>query len=172
MRRPIPYLILFVVAVLSQIYVFDNLALSVYLTPLVYIAFILLLPIDMPPVVVLLLGLATGVTMDYTMGAAGVNTIATLLVSFLRITVIRILCNREDLRDGGIPSVDRLGKGNFLRYLIILVFIHHFTFFLLESLTLQHIFRLIVRVAVSGMVSILYIWVAARLFTTKLLSRL
>ena len=78
MHRTLPYLALFAVVVLLQVFLFDNLSISIYLNPLVYVAFIALLPLDTPPIVLLLSGLATGVTMDLAMGAAGVNTIATL----------------------------------------------------------------------------------------------
>lgn len=74
MYRTLPYLALFAATVLLQVFLFDNLSISVYLNPLVYIAFIVLLPLDTPPVVLLGAGLALGVTMDGAMGAAGINT--------------------------------------------------------------------------------------------------
>ncbi len=84
MHRTLPYLALFAVVVLLQVFLFDNLSISIYLNPLVYVAFIALLPLDTPPIVLLLSGLATGDTMDLAMGAAGENTIATLLIAFAR----------------------------------------------------------------------------------------
>ena len=110
MHKTLPYLALFAVVVLLQVFLFDNLSISIYLNPLVYVAFIALLPLDTPPVVLLLSGLATGVTMDLAMGAAGVNTIATLLIAFARPTLLGLLYSRDDIREGGIPSTGRLGN--------------------------------------------------------------
>ena len=93
MHRTLPYISLFVVTVLLQVFLFDNLSISIYLNPLVYVAFVALLPLDTPPVVLLASGLAMGVTMDFAMGAAGVNTIATLLVAFVRPALLRTLYN-------------------------------------------------------------------------------
>ena len=76
MYRTLPYLGLFAAAALLQVFLFDNLTISIYLNPLVYIVFIALLPLDTPPAAVLGAGLALGVTMDFAMGAAGINTIA------------------------------------------------------------------------------------------------
>ena len=146
MHRTLPYLALFAVVVLLQVFLFDNLSISIYLNPLVYVAFIALLPLDTPPIVLLLSGLATGVTMDLAMGAAGVNTIATLLI----------------------PSTGRLGNRVFLNYLIVLVLVHHAVFFSLEALSWAHIVRTIVRTVASGAVSVAFIWVIARIFTAKL----
>ena len=166
MHRTLPYLALFAVVVLLQVFLFDNLSISIYLNPLVYVAFIALLPLDTPPVVLLLSGLATGVTMDLAMGAAGVNTIATLLIAFARPTRLGLLYPRDDIREGGIPSTGRLGNRVFLNYLIVLV--HHAVFFSLEALSWAHIVRTIVRTVASGAVSVAFIWVIARIFTAKL----
>ena len=68
MHRTLPYISLFVVTVLLQVFLFDNLSISIYLNPLVYVAFVALLPLDTPPVALLASGLAMGVTMDFAMG--------------------------------------------------------------------------------------------------------
>ena len=98
MYRTLPYLGLFAAAALLQVFLFDNLTISIYLNPLVYIVFIALLPLDTPPAAVLGAGLALGVTMDFAMGAAGINTIATLLIAFLRPTLIGMLYGRENAK--------------------------------------------------------------------------
>ena len=165
MHRTLPYLALFAVVVLLQVFLFDNLSISIYLNPLVYVAFIALLPLDTPPIVLLLSGLATGVTMDLAMGAAGVNTIATLLIAFARPTLLGLLYPRDDIREGGIPSTGRLGNRVFLNYLIVLVLVHHAVFFSLEALSWAHIVRTIVRTVASGAVSVAFIWVISLLFT-------
>ena len=83
MYRTLQYALLFLVAALLQIFLFNNLSLSVYLNPLVYVVFIALLPMETTPIRMLLAGLAMGLAMDWTMGAAGVNTIATVFVAFV-----------------------------------------------------------------------------------------
>ena len=168
MHRTLPYISLFVVTVLLQVFLFDNLSISIYLNPLVYVAFVALLPLDAPPVALLASGLAMGVTMDFAMGAAGVNTIATLLIAFVRPALLRTLYTRDDLREGGVPCAGRLGKRVFLNYLIVLVLLHHAVFFSLEALSWKHVVRTLVRIVVSGAVSVAFIWIIARIFTAKL----
>ena len=46
MYRTLQYALLFLVAALLQIFLFNNLSLSVYLNPLVYVVFIALLPME------------------------------------------------------------------------------------------------------------------------------
>lgn len=172
MVRSLPYLALFAVTTLLQVFLFDNLSISIYLDPLVYVAFVALLPIDAKPVVVLLGGLAMGVAMDCTMGAAGVNTIATLLIAFLRPTLLGLFLGRDDARESGIPSPGRLGRRAFVEYLVVLVFIHHAVFFALEALSWSHLLHTLLRVALSSAVSVVFIWLIARIFTAKFAVRL
>ena len=101
--------------------------------------------------------------MDFMMGAAGLNTIATLLVAFVRPGLLRVLYRREDLRDGGIPSPDRLGRGVFLDYLVILILLHHTVFFALESLSWVHALRTALRIVTSSAVTVFFTWAFARI---------
>lgn len=168
MHRTAPYFALFLVTVLLQVFLFDNLSISIYLNPLVYVAFIALLPLDTPPVVLLAAGLAMGVTMDFTMGAAGVNTIPTLFIAFARPTLLGLLYTRDDVREGGVPSPARLGKRVFLNYLLVLVVLHQAIFFSLEALSWTHAAHTLLRIAVSSLVTVAAVWIIARIFTAKL----
>ena len=106
MYRTVPYIVLFLILALLQIFLFDNLSISIYLCPLVYIGFIVLLPIDAPPVAVLFLALSMSVAMDWAMGAAGINTIATLPVAMLRRPLLQSVCGKE-----GYSFFDPVGAG-------------------------------------------------------------
>ena len=113
-------------------------------------------------------GLALGVTMDCVMGAAGINTIATLLIAFLRPTLIGMLYGRENAREGGVPSSARFGERIFVGYLVALTLIHHAVFFSLEALSWIHLPHTLLRIAVRSAVSVGFIWIIARIFTAKL----
>ena len=99
------YILLFVILSLVQIFLLNNLVVGTFLCPLIYIAFIILLRLDTMPIVLLGCSLAMGMLMDITMGVAGINTIATLLVGFLRPTLIRLVSPREEFRDDGVPAL-------------------------------------------------------------------
>lgn len=171
MYRTIPYIGLFAAAVLLQVFLFDNLSISVYLNPLVYIIFIVLLPLDAQPVTLLGAGLLLGVTMDFAMGAAGINTAATLPVAMLRPTLSGVLCGRENVREGGIPSPGRLGSRKFFGYLLTLTLIHHTIFFLLEALSWSLLGHTLVRIVISSAVTAAFGWIITRIFTAKLPAR-
>ena len=146
MYRTLPYLGLFAAAALLQVFLFDNLTISIYLNPLVYIVFIALLPLDTPPAAVLGAGLALGVTMDF----AG------------------MICGRDNVREGGIPSSARLGERKLITYLVALTLVHHAVFFSLEALSWTHALHTLLRIVVSTAVSAGFIWIIARIFTAKI----
>lgn len=168
MYRTIHYIGIFAITVLLQVFLFDNLSISVYLNPLIYIIFIVLLPLDAQPVTLLGSGLLLGLTMDCAMGAAGINTIATLPVAFFRPQLAAMICGRENIREGGIPSPERLGSRKFFLLLLTLTLIHHTIFFLLEALSWSHLLHTLLRIVVSSAVSVAFGWIIVRIFTAKL----
>lgn len=170
MHRAIPYLLLFLIVSLLQIYLFNNLAIGSWFSPLVYLAFLVLLPLETPPIVMLLLGLVTGMCMDATMGIAGINTLATLPVAFLRPKLIHALSARDDLRDDGVPSPARMGKPLFWSYVVVMILIHHSLFFTLEALSWHHLLRTILRILLSGAGTLCFIGFTERIFTARLAS--
>ncbi|MEG1621873.1 MAG: rod shape-determining protein MreD [Alistipes sp.] len=171
MDRIPSYLVLFAVSVLFQIFLFNNLFISVYMSPLVYITFLVLLPIETPAVVLLLAGLLMGVVMDWTMGIAGLNTAVALFSAFSRRAVLNLSCGKESVREGGIPSEQRLRGGVFLRYVIFFVVLNHATFFLLEALSFAQFGAVLLRLLISSVVTVVFIVLASRLFVSKRLLR-
>ena len=160
MYRTLPYLALFAATVLLQVFLFDNLSISVYCNPLIYVAFLVLLPMESKPVAVLLAGFVLGVVMDLAMPFA-----------VLRPTLIGLLYGRDDAREAGVPSPERLGKRAFAEYLVAMVLLHHALFFLLEALSWAHVLHTLVRILVSSAVSVGFIWLIMRIFTAKLPAR-
>ena len=172
MYRTLQYALLFLVAALLQIFLFNNLSLSVYLNPLVYVVFIALLPMETTPIRMLLAGLAMGLAMDWTMGAAGVNTIATVFVAFVRIHLLNFVCGKENVHDGGVPSARRLGEKSFTVYLALTVVLHNAIFFYMEALSWSHALLTLLRLGVSTAVGVFFCWLIAQAFTSRLSPRI
>ena len=166
MHRITQYVILFAALMLLQAFMFDNLALSSYFNPMIYIVFIIMLPIESLPVTVLLSGMALGLTADFFTGGQGLNLAATLPAAFLRHPLLSRLCDRNDLRDGGIPSARRFGsEWRFMQLAGAVTAIHHSIFFLLESFSWQQLPYTLLRLLLSGAFTLLFAWATARLFS-------
>ena len=166
MHRIPQYAILFIVLILLQAFMFDNLALSTYFNPMIYVVFIILLPIESLPVTVLLSGLALGLTADFFTGGQGLNTAATLPAAFLRQPLLSHLCDRDSLRDGGIPSAERFGnEWRFIQLAVTVILVHHTLYFVLESFSWHQMPHVLLRLVLSGGFTLLFAWAGGRLFT-------
>lgn len=172
MKRFLEYSLLFLMVTALQVFLFDNLNLSVYVNPLVYIAFIVLLPMQTPHVLVLLAGLLLGTAMDFAMGTAGLNVAATLPLAFLRPSILVATCGKDDVHDGGVPSPMRVGEKHFLRYAAVLALGHAALFFMLESMSLRYLPLTLLRIAASAVVTVVVIRLIAMLVTSKATSRI
>lgn len=168
MHRTLEYCLLFMVLVLIQVFLLNEMNLSVYVNPMLYIGFIVLLPLNIRGVYLLLLALLLGVTMDFFMGTAGVNTIATLFAAFCRPAVLRYLLPKEDTSENDIPNVRQLGRGRFMRYALAMILLHGIAFYTLESLTWSYFYLTVVRIVASGGVTLLLLYVCQHFFSSNL----
>ena len=171
MYRLVEYTILFIVVLLLQVFVFNNLTVSVYLTPLVYVAFVVLLPMETPPAVTLLTGTLLGVAVDYFMGTAGINTMATAFIAFIRSGLLGLVVGKDLVHDGGIPSPKRIGAGRYWRYAAILIGVHAILFFLLEAMTLRYMLHTLARIVLSGGVTLLLVRLVGLLFESRIIRK-
>jgi hypothetical protein len=167
MPRILQYILLFLVVTALQIFLFDNLQLSLYIHPFVYVAFILLLPMEIKGYLLLLLAAGTGIVMDFFSGAPGVNTIATTAMAFCRPSILRWFVGKDLVGDGGIPNAYKIGRGKFIRYATILIVIHAAVFFTMETLSFSHALFTFLRVLSSVAGSLIVVWVVQLLFVTK-----
>ena len=116
---------------------------------------------------VLMLGLLMGVTMDVFMGTAGINTIATLFVAFCRPTLLNLLAGKDEVKDGGIPNVNRLGIKKFIKYASFMVLLHSTVFFIFETLSLHFFYLTLLRILLSSAVTLLLVYFCQRLFSVN-----
>lgn len=167
MPKSFRYILLLLTVTALQVFLFDNLRLSLYIHPFVYMAFVLLLPMESRGWQLLLAGAATGAAMDFFSGAPAVNTIAAVATAFCRPTVLRIFAGREAVGDGGMPGSRRLGDGKFFRYLFICLTIHAAIFFGLETLSTAGILFTLLRMAVSILCSLAAVWFVQLVFSGR-----
>lgn len=162
MQRTIEYILFFVAVVLLQALLFDNLLFSGLVVPLYYVVFVILLPVKMERLWLLLLGVVMGVVMDVSMGTAGLNTIATTAVAFVRPWVMQMTIGK-DVAHESIPYGGAIDDKSFLLYAALLVVAHQMLFFGFESLG-SHLLFTLGKIILSSVVTVILVWVTARLF--------
>jgi len=151
------FVLLFILLVLFQVLVFNNIQFSGYINPYVYILFILLLPFEIPAWMVLLLSFSMGITIDFFSGTPGIHTSSTVLAGFVRPYVLRVVSPRDGYESGPDPSMSSYGFRWFFSYTLLIVLIHHIALFYLEVFRFADFFRTMLRIIISTLFSLTFI---------------
>jgi hypothetical protein len=140
------YLLLFTVL---QITLFKNILILDYASCFIYIGFILLLPIQMTLSMTMLIAFGLGLFIDIFYNTPGINASASVVVAYLRGRVIRLLTPAGGYDSSAVISISYLGALWFIKYAVLLVFVHHFTFFVLEAWNMAAFFEIMLRTICS-----------------------
>lgn len=171
MQRYLSYIGMFIGVVVLQIFLLDNISLGIYFHPLIYIAFVIILPLNMAPVWVVLLSALLGLTMDVMTGLCGLNVIATTAVGFARVAIISLTSGLNTGADDTIPALYRLPQKNLMTYMAMMIILHSIVYFLVESLSAVHLMHTLLRIVLSDVVAAIFIWYIVKLFIEKILNK-
>jgi rod shape-determining protein MreD len=149
--------LIFILLILLQVLLFNNIQFSGYVNPYVYIMFILLLPVEIPSWILLILSFFTGLIIDFFSGSSGIHTSATVLAGFVRPSILRIVSPRDGYESGSDPSMFTYGFRWFFFYALLVVLVHHTALFYLEVFRLAGFFRTMLRVMLSSLFSMTFI---------------
>ncbi len=144
----------FVLLVLVQVFIFNNIQFSGYINPYVYVLFILLLPFETPGWLLLTLAFLLGFSIDILSGTLGMHTAATVFMAFLRPFVLQVFSPRDGYETGTYPRVHYYGFNWFLKYAAILILAHHLVLFYLEIFRFSDFFSTLLRVLLSTVLSL------------------
>jgi len=151
------YIAMFMVLVLIQVLILNNIQVSGLINPYIYILFILLLPFTIPGYFLLGIAFILGITIDIFNNTLGVHAGATVLIAFLRPEIAKLVSSREIIEKGNTPNMTQLGFASFLKYVVICVLIHHLFLFYAEAFSFGGFIETFVRYILSSIFSILLI---------------
>lgn len=149
--------LIFILLVLLQVLLFNNIQFSGYVNPYVYIMFILLLPVEIPSWLLLMLSFGTGMIIDIYSGSPGMHSSASVLAGFVRPYVLRFVSPRDGYEPGANPSMLFYGFKWFLLYSTAVVLVHHTALFYLEVFRFADFFRTLLRVMLSSLFTIVFV---------------
>ncbi len=150
------YGFMFIVLVLVQVLIFNQVHFGGYLNPFIYILFVMLLPVNTPRYLLLISGFLLGLAVDVFSNTLGMHAAATTFIAFIRPFVIRSISSREEDRHE-YPGLKQNSLSWFFYYALIMVFSHHFVFFYLEFFTFSHFLTTLLRVGLSTLFSVFLI---------------
>lgn len=142
----------YILVMLLQVLLFDQLQLLGVCHPYIYILCLMMMPVTLPHNVDMIIGALVGVVMDIFCNSLGVHTAACILIMFIRPYIISSMVNDIDRLNEAI-SMHVLGVENMIKYVLILVFVHHAVVFLLTAWSWSHIGFVLIETIVSGIIT-------------------
>jgi rod shape-determining protein MreD len=137
---------------LLQVFLFNQLQLWGACHPYIYILCLLMMPITLPHSADMIIGAVVGLIMDIFCNSLGVHTASCILLMFIRPYLIGGLVSDKDRLNEQI-SLRTLGMEAMVKYVIILVLIHHLMVFLLAAWSWHHIGFVLLETLVSGLIT-------------------
>lgn len=149
-----------------QVLMCNHVHLFGYATPMIYVAFLLIFPLNASRIGLLLWAYVMGLVIDVGSGTPGMGTAAMTLVGMLYQPLLRVMSPR-DSADDLVPTYSSMGVAAHIRFVILLVTIHHAVFYLLEAFTFHHPVRLLISFLTSTAFSLVLILILGTLRRKK-----
>jgi len=157
----------FVILVLLQVLVLNQIHFIGYVNPYLYVLFILLLPFETPGWLLLLLSFVLGLSVDIFSQTPGMHAAASVFAGFLRPSVIRLISSGKEIEPGDAPGIRDFGFGWFFMYSLIIVFSHHLLLGFIEIFRFSELLNTLMRVLVNTAVTMVLIIISQYLFYRK-----
>ena len=148
-KTVIQFLIGFVLILLAQIVVFNNLVLFSVAVPLVFIYYIISMPVTWGTNGSMLLGFLLGLAVDVFSDTQGMNALCCTLLSFARKPLFHLYVQRDDDLSGFSPSLRSMGAPAFLKYTITMVLAYFIVLFTIDAFALFNPLRWLLCVVCS-----------------------
>ncbi|MCS6991141.1 MAG: hypothetical protein NZL95_04695 [Chitinophagales bacterium] len=134
---------------LVQVWVINNIELHGIFHPQIYPLFVLSLPLNTPPLAVLLIGFAAGLGVDLMMHTGALHASALLVTALLRPYILHLLRPAGGYQPEDRPTVSAMGFLWFFVYAAILLLVHHTWLFIIETLSFRQMFFVLGKILLS-----------------------
>jgi rod shape-determining protein MreD len=159
-----PNFMRFILLTFVQVMILNNMHLHGLFNPYLYPLFILLLPLETPTWLLLFLGFFSGWVIDWYAHTGGLHAAASVLMAFVRRPMLNLIKPTSGYLPEDRPTISSMGFTWFITYCSILIFIHHFFLFMIETFSFAQFIFVIGRIILSTIVSITIMVILEYLF--------
>lgn len=147
------YLILFFICILLQALIFNQIVLFHVAVPIVFIYFIIRLPINLKLSYLFTLAFLLGLIIDIFSDTPGVNALACTLIAALRSPIYYAYMAKDDTTSRLIPGVSTMGILEYSKYLLTFIVIYTFLAFTIEYFSFADVKGIVIMSAASSVFS-------------------
>ena len=164
-RDLISYFIRFSLLIIVQIFLLNNVQFSGLLNPYLYVYFLIVLPVDFSPNIGLLVAFAMGIIIDMFSQTMGMHTISAVFLAYARPYILRYMAPRDGYEFSRNVSIKQMGWLWFLTFSGLMVFLHHFVLFFIESFRMSGLGYTMLKAVGSSLLTLSLIIIVQLLFT-------
>ena len=135
------------IAVVLQTLLFNHLPLFGGVI-MVYVIALIKIPVEVNRNIQILTGFICGLIIDIFSNTPGMHAITALTIMWLRIPVLHLYVNAEDVKTG-VPGYSLMGMQSYLRYAITILALHCIILYFVESFTLFNILTTSLKALIS-----------------------
>jgi len=146
----------YIIVMILQVLLFDQLQLWGACHPFIYVMCLLMMPITLPHSLSMIIGAVAGLVMDVFCNSLGVHMAACILIMFIRPYLLGLIVNDKDRLNEQI-NLRTIGMEALIKYVVIMVLIHHLMVFSLAAWSWSHMGFVLLETLVSSIMTILII---------------
>ena len=154
----------FLVLVFMQVFLLKNITFYNLSTPYLYILFILLLPFEVPNILLFVLSFLLGLPIDAFYDPPGLHAAACVVLALVRIMFISITVQKDGFDNEPEPTLSIMGFRWFFTYALVLTLFHHFFLLNLEVFSFSEIQYTLSRVVLSSIFTVFLMLISGLLF--------
>lgn len=162
----IKHIVWFVLFILSQVLIFNNINLFDYINPFIYIAFVFYYPLKKEKATFLFLSFLLGLCIDFFSDTGGINAAATLFIAYVRLPILSAILRKSDF-DYLLFNIRSISFVKAFLYISSLTFIHHIILFSLDYFSLNEFGSVISKATMTTIFTVFLIFIGIILFTKK-----
>ncbi len=152
----------FVLLVLAQVWILNNVNLLGYINPMIYVLFLYWYPLRQNRSVFLLASFALGFVIDIFSDTMAIHAISCMTLAYIRPLLLRFCYgNNYEFQGFSYTNTTRLQR---ITFIILLVVIHHLIFFSLEILSFSHFVLILKKVLFTSGISLFLCLLISSLF--------
>jgi len=163
-RIGILQIISFFIYLFYQVLILKNIVLFHSAFCFLYIAYLLLLPVETNPLFLMFMGFVMGFAVDVFYDSLGLHALACVFVMYVRNYWLNLLTPQGGYDTSAVPSLSMNGMQWFVVYAIPIVFLHHAILFFTEAGGFGLFWFTMLKIFVSTLFTVLAILIAQFLF--------
>ena len=154
-----------------QIFLLDELSIAMWLRPMIFPLIVILLQMEWRTVWALLVGTLVGLTMDLSLGGAGLYTSTIVPLVAIRRWILYLTTGRSIEQGDQTSVLSRLSSIQLMGYTVTMLAIHHVMFFALETLSFAKPLHLIATMLLSTLLSAFIATPIVQIYCSKIVAK-